>query len=622
MHRPTEWSRPGFTADLRGSRDPAFADRAQRAVHEDSLAFRAVAGLAGVPVLRRLVGAVGGGAADRRTAVLQSPLYRRLDRVREGAAYDRIWRRGLRPLVPRGPVPAAAADVPAAVEAGAPAAAPVAPGPAASRRIDAAIAVLRSVPFEEIQRRGWHFQPNHFYWPLNDVAFLRENLDLWHDRGLPRGIDWDIDAQVELARTLGAYADELADVPWEPDRPPTRYAWSNGAFGGADAHAYYGLVRRLKPRRVVEVGSGWSSLLLARALERNGTPTDVTLIEPFPDADLFAALPPEWRVERGHRPARAAADLRAPGSGRRLLLRRLALRPHGRRRHVVLLRGALAARAGRLDPRPRHLLPRRLPRRVDLRRGPELERAVPPAGVPHGQRRLPRPALHAPPPPPSPRRDRRAAGARRRQRLAREGLEDLRAERLARGAERDARALDRAGPQLADAPDSRECREPGAAQVRGAEVASRDREVRRRLGALARRAAVDGGEPVAAGVPRAERVVDLEDDVERRGVRPGGEGGGHVDQADPEVLRDRQPRQLRAHHGNVDGYALYAVKHGWEDGPDGRARQRDVGVPARPGPRAGRRVADRAARRAVRRAGATLRPRRVARRRCGASPWH
>ena len=294
MHRPTEWSRPGFTAELRGARDPAFADRAQRAVHEDSLAFRAVAALARVPVLRRLVApGGGGGAADRRTAVLQSPLYRRLDRVREGAGYDRVWRRGLRPLVRRGSAPPAAADPPATV-----AAAPVALDSAASGRIDAAIAVLRSVPFEEIQRRGWHFQPNHFYWPLNDVAFLRENPDLWHDRGLPRGIEWDIDAQVELARALGGYADELADVPWEPDRPPTRYAWSNGAFGGADALAYYGLVRRLQPRRVVEVGSGWSSLLLARALERNATPTDVTLIEPFPDADVFAALPAEWQVER------------------------------------------------------------------------------------------------------------------------------------------------------------------------------------------------------------------------------------------------------------------------------------------------------------------------------------
>src|SRR3954452_13022213 len=146
MDRPTEWSRPGFTAELRGSRDPVFADRAQRAVHEDSLAFRAVAGLARVPVLGRLLGAgAAGEGAERRAAVLQSPLYRRLDRVREGAAYDRVWRRGLRPLVRRGSVPPAAPAPPAADPPAAVAAAPVALDSAASRRIDAAIAVLRSV---------------------------------------------------------------------------------------------------------------------------------------------------------------------------------------------------------------------------------------------------------------------------------------------------------------------------------------------------------------------------------------------------------------------------------------------------------------------------------------------
>jgi predicted O-methyltransferase YrrM len=291
MGRPPEWSRPGFTARLRGPRSPAFADAGERAVHEDSLAFRAVDALARVPVAGRALGASASGATDRRAGVLGSPLYHRLDRLRTSDAYDRVWRNGLRPLARRGagaPAPAAAALVASAAAAGLDA--------ATSKRVDDAIAVLRGVPFEEIQRRGWHFQPNHFYWPLNDVGFLRENPDLWHDRGVPRGIAWDVDAQLALARELHAYAGELADVPREPARPATGYAWDNGAFGGADAYAYYGLVRRLKPRRVVEVGSGWSSLLLARALARNDAPAEVTLIEPFPDEDLFPALPGEWTV--------------------------------------------------------------------------------------------------------------------------------------------------------------------------------------------------------------------------------------------------------------------------------------------------------------------------------------
>src|ERR671932_462401 len=102
MGRPPDWSRPGFTARLRGPRSPAFADAGERAVHEDSLAFRAVAALARVPVAGRALGASAPGAADRRAAVLGSPLYQRLDRLRTSDAYHRVWRHGLRRLVRRG----------------------------------------------------------------------------------------------------------------------------------------------------------------------------------------------------------------------------------------------------------------------------------------------------------------------------------------------------------------------------------------------------------------------------------------------------------------------------------------------------------------------------------------
>src|ERR687886_1231180 len=99
MARPPEWSRPAFTAGMRGPRSPAFSDAGERAVHEDSLAFRAVEALARAPVAGRALGASAPGAADRRAAVLGSPLYQRLDRLRTSDAYDRVWRHGLRPLV-------------------------------------------------------------------------------------------------------------------------------------------------------------------------------------------------------------------------------------------------------------------------------------------------------------------------------------------------------------------------------------------------------------------------------------------------------------------------------------------------------------------------------------------
>jgi predicted acetyltransferase len=79
-----------------------------------------------------------------------------------------------------------------------------------------------------------------------------------------------------------------------------------------------------------------------------------------------------------------------------------------------------------------------------------------------------------------------------------------------------------------------------------------------------------------------DRIAPLYDGVRRRRV-------GHLDRAgawwsrrvrDPE--RSRQGRSaLRAgvhesDDGNVDGYVLYAVKHGWDDGPDDRVYVREL----------------------------------------------
>jgi len=162
-----------------------------------------------------------------------------------------------------------------------------------------AIATLRETPVAEIQRRGFHFQARDYYSALNDIAFLEENPDLWHDRPLPRGVDWDLAAQLEVVRRIAPYAKELADVPQDMPPGPPRYHWRNNFWSGLDAMAQYGLLREAKPSRVVEIGCGWSSLLMAAALARNepeGAATTVDQIEPYPRKELLSALPSHWTL--------------------------------------------------------------------------------------------------------------------------------------------------------------------------------------------------------------------------------------------------------------------------------------------------------------------------------------
>ena len=162
--------------------------------------------------------------------------------------------------------------------------------------------LLAQVGFRRLQQAGFHVQGNDYYSPLNDVDFLEANPDLWVNPPLtPPAINWRLDEQLAAARELAPFVSELADVPAEPAGDCSRFAWKNNFWENADALVQYGLVRARKPKRYVEIGCGWSSLLLKRALERNraeGHDCAVTLIEPYPNPAIFRHLPSTWTIHR------------------------------------------------------------------------------------------------------------------------------------------------------------------------------------------------------------------------------------------------------------------------------------------------------------------------------------
>ncbi|TAK43964.1 MAG: class I SAM-dependent methyltransferase [Betaproteobacteria bacterium] len=68
--------------------------------------------------------------------------------------------------------------------------------------------------------------------------------------------------------------------------PPPAPRWNQDWFPRLDAAAAYAMVRRLRPRRVVEVGSGHSTRFLARAVRDAACTTRLTAIDPAPRASL------------------------------------------------------------------------------------------------------------------------------------------------------------------------------------------------------------------------------------------------------------------------------------------------------------------------------------------------
>lgn len=141
--------------------------------------------------------------------------------------------------------------------------------------------------FRALQRLGITVTPNHFYWPVPDMRDLESRA--WPDNSIPVGFDLNLEKQVDWVRQLTArYQPE-----WSfPERPtgPTEYHYNNGLFETIDAEMAYSFVRHFKPARIIEVGGGFSTRILASALEanrqRDGKDGKLTTIEPFPSAAL------------------------------------------------------------------------------------------------------------------------------------------------------------------------------------------------------------------------------------------------------------------------------------------------------------------------------------------------
>jgi predicted O-methyltransferase YrrM len=122
---------------------------------------------------------------------------------------------------------------------------------------------------------------DHYYEPAFNPRHLREPLS--RDRFLP-GLDLDADGQLELLARFD-YARELDEFPRAPAGPGEFY-YDNPNFPPGDSEYLYSMIRLFKPRRILEVGSGFSTLIMLKAIAANvreapGYRCELRCIEPY-----------------------------------------------------------------------------------------------------------------------------------------------------------------------------------------------------------------------------------------------------------------------------------------------------------------------------------------------------
>jgi hypothetical protein len=146
--------------------------------------------------------------------------------------------------------------------------------------------------FATWERYGYHVTPVHYYSAVPDIAALEETL--WSEARLPVGIDMREGAQLELLETVSTrYGSEFSRFPREAPTADCPFFVNNGNFFGVDAEMLYCMVRKHRPRNIIEIGSGFSTLLSSMAIEKNkeedpGYECKFVAIEPFPKREILS----------------------------------------------------------------------------------------------------------------------------------------------------------------------------------------------------------------------------------------------------------------------------------------------------------------------------------------------
>jgi len=125
------------------------------------------------------------------------------------------------------------------------------------------------------------FVPGGYYSPLPSMDEIKKfNFDAPLPENIP-GIDLNSNEQLELLNSFETFYNEL---PFSDEKSADlRYYYNNDFYAYCDAIMLYCMIRHLKPKKIIEVGSGFSSSV---TLDTNeifmNNSIECVFIEPYP----------------------------------------------------------------------------------------------------------------------------------------------------------------------------------------------------------------------------------------------------------------------------------------------------------------------------------------------------
>ena len=136
------------------------------------------------------------------------------------------------------------------------------------------------------------FPAGHYYSTVVSIEDIKNReLEIWKNidkDGIPE-IDLKTQEQIILLNSFNEY---YSEIPFKPGKQThCRYQFENEYYSYSDGIVLYSMIRHFKPKRIIEIGSGFSS---ANILDTNELFFDnkiaLTFIEPYPEERLIPIL--------------------------------------------------------------------------------------------------------------------------------------------------------------------------------------------------------------------------------------------------------------------------------------------------------------------------------------------
>jgi predicted O-methyltransferase YrrM len=134
--------------------------------------------------------------------------------------------------------------------------------------------------------KGYHISPVHFYEPVPDTRDFPP--DIFERESALAGIEMNETEQLNLLNTYHSrYKDEYSKFEYGSTSGNDAFFFGNSAFETVDAEMLYCMVRHFKPKHIIEIGSGFSTLITAKAIRQNIIENpdyhcEFICIEPYP----------------------------------------------------------------------------------------------------------------------------------------------------------------------------------------------------------------------------------------------------------------------------------------------------------------------------------------------------